>query len=86
MPNLSPHYQDALPHGGFNPNNLYVKPWRGARLKNEEKGKERACQALYRRWLSKEGEDTGKVNLFFYLLIRPSTPPVSYKMRQAQQY
>jgi hypothetical protein len=22
-PNLSPHYQDALPHGGFNPNNLY---------------------------------------------------------------
>jgi hypothetical protein len=20
---LSPHYQDALPHGGFNPNNLY---------------------------------------------------------------
>jgi hypothetical protein len=22
-PNLLPHYQDALPHGGFNPNNLY---------------------------------------------------------------
>jgi hypothetical protein len=25
-PNLSPHYQDALPHGGFNPNNLFYSP------------------------------------------------------------
>ncbi|KAK1607577.1 hypothetical protein QYE76_031250 [Lolium multiflorum] len=35
-PNLSPHYQDALPHGGFNPNNLYSPAYEQRRPRGGE--------------------------------------------------